>query len=155
MTSLSITRPTVCVARSRTAYSGSVWTAWTSRSCTTFPRTSPTSRTAGRSSTKSDAKAPFRHLSKMRDEGIIRAWGIGVKASCPLLARSISSVGGFLPIVRHHQLIVRYDVQVAAAGIAGLVAGEECSIQRRIDRETVWVVAVDIAALVIMLQPIS
>src|SRR5450759_2051295 len=75
MTSLSITRPTVCVARSRTAYSGSVWTAWTLRSCTTFPRTSPTSRTAGRSSTKSHA----------RDEGIIRAWGIGVNTPQPIL----------------------------------------------------------------------
>src|SRR5665811_2563369 len=48
------------------------------------------------------------------------------KASCPLLARSISSVGGFLPIVRHHQLIVRYDVQVAAR--------HTCCLERRVAR---------------------
>ena len=71
-------------------------------------------------------KGAFPALSKMRDEGIIRAWGIGVKASCPLLARSISSVGGFLPIVRHHQLIVRYDVQVAAR--------HTCCLERRVAR---------------------
>src|ERR1700724_1921526 len=40
------------------------WTAWTSRACTTFPRTSPISRTAGRSSTRSHARAPFRRYRR-------------------------------------------------------------------------------------------
>ena len=53
-------------------------------------------------------------------------FGSREKASCPLLARSISSVGRFLPIVRHHQLIVRYDVQVAAR--------HTCCLERRVAR---------------------
>src|ERR1700743_3191132 len=84
-TSCSTTRRTACAARSRTACSASAWTAWTSRSCTTFPRPSPISRTAGRSNTRSPGRGAFPALSKMRDEGIIRAWGIGVNTPEPIL----------------------------------------------------------------------
>src|ERR1035437_2120228 len=122
MTSLSITRPTVCVARSRTAYSGSVWTAWTSRSCTTFPRTSPTSRTAGRSSTKSHAKAPFRHCRRCATRA---SYGHDADPDVCLCARQYSlidhanAVNEVFPAVREKNVSLVIGSSLNAGFISG------------------------------------
>jgi aryl-alcohol dehydrogenase-like predicted oxidoreductase len=54
-----------------------------------------------KSTQRSRVKGAFPALSKMRDEGIIRAWGIGVNTPLPIL-KVMEDADGWLRQAGHH-----------------------------------------------------